>query len=70
MESRLRMLIVLAGLPEPDVNVIFRKPDSSWLMRLDLYYAAFPLSSTTGDSTLTIPGSGIVTSPGGKPWIR
>ena len=43
MESRLRMLIVLAGLPEPDVNVIFRKPDGSWLMRLDLYYAAYRL---------------------------
>jgi hypothetical protein len=43
MESRLRMLIVLAGLPEPDVNVIFREADGSWLVRLDLYYAAYRL---------------------------
>jgi hypothetical protein len=43
MESGLRMLIVLAGLPEPDVNVIFRKADGSWLLRLDLYYAAYRL---------------------------
>jgi hypothetical protein len=43
MESRLRMLIVLAGLPEPDVNVIFRKADGGWLVRLDLYYAAYRL---------------------------
>ena len=43
MESRLRMLIVLAGLPEPDVNVIFRNADGSWLVRLDLYYVAYRL---------------------------
>ena len=43
MESRLRMLIVLAGLPEPDVNVIFRNADGSWLIRLDLYYGAYRL---------------------------
>jgi hypothetical protein len=43
MESRLRMLIVLAGLPEPEVNVIFRKADGSWLIRLDLYYVAYRL---------------------------
>ena len=43
MESRFRMLIVLAGLPEPEVNVIFRKEDGNWLIRLDLYYAAYRL---------------------------
>jgi hypothetical protein len=41
MESRLRMLIVLAGLPEPQVNKILLRADGSWWMRFDLYYAAF-----------------------------
>jgi hypothetical protein len=43
MEPRLRMLIVLAGLPEPEVNIILRKPDGSWLIRPDLYYATYRL---------------------------
>jgi Protein of unknown function (DUF559) len=38
MESRLRMLIVLAGLPEPEVNVIIRNARGEWLMRFDLCY--------------------------------
>ena len=38
METRLRLLLVLAGLPEPQVNVILRQPDGSWSMRLDLSY--------------------------------
>jgi len=37
-ETRLRMLLVLAGLPEPTVNVIIRNPDGSWRMRFDLCY--------------------------------
>ena len=36
MESRLRMLLVLAGLPEPEVNVILRSPEGDWFMRFDL----------------------------------
>lgn len=43
METRLRMLLVLAGLPEPEVNVILRRDDGSWLVRLDLYYVAYRL---------------------------
>jgi hypothetical protein len=38
METRLRMLIVLAGLPEPEVNVIIRADDGSWRRRFDLLY--------------------------------
>jgi hypothetical protein len=38
METRLRLLIVLAGLPEPTVNVIVRGEDGSWRMRFDLCY--------------------------------
>jgi hypothetical protein len=38
-ESRLRMLVVLAGLPEPTVNHIVRDPDTgAWLRRFELAY--------------------------------
>ena len=38
-ESRLRMLIVLAGLPEPSVNHIVRDPDTgAWSRRFELAY--------------------------------
>jgi hypothetical protein len=40
METRVRLLIVLAGLPEPMVNVIVRAEDGSWRMRFDLCYLA------------------------------
>lgn len=38
METRLRLLIVLAGLPEPRVNLILRHPNGEWWLRLDLSY--------------------------------
>jgi hypothetical protein len=38
METRLRMLLVLAGLPEPVVNLTIRDDDGGPLMRLDLAY--------------------------------
>ena len=38
MESRLRMLIVLAGYPEPVVNLIIRRENGDWQVRLDLSY--------------------------------
>lgn len=37
-ESRLRMLIVLAGLPEPTVNFIFRHENGDWRRRSELCY--------------------------------
>lgn len=37
-ETRLRMLLVLAGLPEPQVNLILRAADGTWRMRFDLAY--------------------------------
>ncbi|UIJ33387.1 hypothetical protein [Allobranchiibius sp. GilTou73] len=37
-ESRLRMLLVLAGLPEPAINVVLRDPDGEVRRRLDLGY--------------------------------
>ena len=44
MESRLRMLILLAGLPEPTVNHIVRAADGTWVWRLDLSYLAWKLA--------------------------
>jgi very-short-patch-repair endonuclease len=38
MESRLRMLIVLAGLPEPKVDVRIVNDDGTWRRRFDLCY--------------------------------
>ena len=38
MESRLRMLLVLAGLPEPVVNHIEYDESGRWLRRYDLSY--------------------------------
>lgn len=43
METRLRMLIVLAGLPEPDVNVATFHDDGSWHRRFDLCYPSIRL---------------------------
>ena len=43
METRLRMLIVLAGLPEPEVNHKIRDEDGKVVMRLDLAYPALKL---------------------------
>lgn len=42
-ESRLRILLVLAGLPEPVVNEIVRNADHSWRWRFDLSYPALKL---------------------------
>lgn len=43
MESRLRMLIVLAGLPEPQVNLILHNSSGDWVMRFDLSYPELKL---------------------------
>ena len=37
-ESRLRLLLVLGGLPEPQVNYILRESNGDWSQRLDLCY--------------------------------
>lgn len=42
-ESRLRMVIVLAGLPEPEVNVITRLVGGDWSRRFDLCYRGLKL---------------------------
>jgi very-short-patch-repair endonuclease len=38
METRLRMLLVLAGLPEPQVNLRLRDEHGTVFLRLDLAY--------------------------------
>ncbi len=43
MESRLRMLLVLAGLPEPKVDVRVMNEDGTWRRRYDLCYPGFKL---------------------------
>ncbi len=43
METRLRMLIVLAGLPEPQVNVRLVHEDGTWRRRFDLCYLRIKL---------------------------
>jgi len=40
MESRLRMLLVLAGLPRPELQVLIRDADGRPIGRPDLYYRA------------------------------
>jgi hypothetical protein len=42
METRLRMLIVLAGLPEPLVDVRDPNDDGTWRRRYDLCYPGVP----------------------------
>lgn len=44
MESRLRMLLVLAGLPEPVVNHIEFREDGRWVRRYDLSFPSHRLA--------------------------
>lgn len=43
METRLRLLIVLAGLPEPTVNFRIYREDGTWKRRFDLCYPGIKL---------------------------
>jgi hypothetical protein len=43
METRLRMLIVLAGLPEPEVDFKIYNDDGTWRRRFDLCYPGIML---------------------------
>lgn len=44
METRLRLLVVLAGLPEPEVNIVFHDATGVVARRLDLGYRAAKLA--------------------------
>jgi hypothetical protein len=43
METRIRLLVVLAGLPEPEVNFILRAAGGKWRWRFDLCYPEYKL---------------------------
>lgn len=43
METRLRLLIIFAGLPEPEVNFIVRNENGEWELRFDLCYPQLKL---------------------------
>ena len=43
METRTRLLVVLAGLPEPQVNLVIRDDDGAWVWRFDLCYEEWKL---------------------------
>jgi very-short-patch-repair endonuclease len=56
MESRLRMLIVLAGLPEPKVNLVLWTADGRYEFRFDLWYEEYRLIvEYDGDQHATDP---------------
>lgn len=61
MESRLRMLLALAGLPEPRVNHIEYTEDGRWLRRFDL---SFP------EHRLAIEYDGRQHAESSKQWQR
>jgi Protein of unknown function (DUF559) len=43
METRLRLLIIFAGLPEPEVNLVLRDSVGSWQWRFDLCYRSWKI---------------------------
>ncbi len=43
METKLRLLLVFAGFPEPTVNLILRSADGQWIFRFDLCYERWKL---------------------------
>lgn len=60
METRLRMLLVVAGIPEPEINLTIRDVDGEPIRRYDLSWpAARTPSSTTAATTSSArrPGS-------------
>jgi hypothetical protein len=65
-----RMLLVLAGLPEPTVNLIIRNPDGSWRMRFDLSYPGLKLIiEYDGRQHSRTAVNGAETFLGAKSWI-
>jgi hypothetical protein len=69
-ESRLRMLILLAGLPEPSVPYIIRDQDTGeWLRRFELAYEELRIAiEYEGRQHRTTTRSGRRTSTGARTW--
>lgn len=58
METRLRMLIVLAGLPEPQVNLTVRDEDGEVIRKYDLSYPAVRVAiEFNGKVHVLVPGA-------------
>lgn len=58
METRLRMLLVLAGLPEPEVNITIRDEDGEVLRKYDLSYRAVRVAiEYNGKVHVLVPGA-------------
>lgn len=56
METRVRLLIVLSGLPEPLTNVTVKDADGGWIGMVDLAYAAYKIAiEYHGDVHRTTP---------------
>ena len=70
METRIRLLIVFAGLPEPQVNFILRIADGEWRWRFDLWYPEYKLIIEYEASMHSIPASGSMTSNGVNGLIK
>lgn len=69
METRLRMLIVLAGLPEPQVNLKVRDGAGEVIRKYDLSYPAVKVAvESTARSTCSSPGPGRPTSSAEARW--
>lgn len=70
-ESRVRMLLVLAGLPEPVVNHIVRTDAGDWLRRHELAYVPWKVAIEY-DGRHHAPGAGPLTEEqsGEAQWIK
>ncbi len=44
METRVRLLLVFAGLPEPRTNLVVRDEHGGWIGEFDLAYAAYMIA--------------------------
>ena len=68
METRLRMLLVLAGLPEPRVNLKVRDEDGEVLRKYDLSYPVVRVAvAYNGKVHVLVSGPGRRTWSGGTP---
>lgn len=66
-ETRLRMLLVLAGLPEPTVNFIVRDEQGEWVRRHELAYPEVRLAIEYDGAHHAPPGSN---PTGGRQWAK
>lgn len=69
METRVRLLLIFAGLPEPHINKIIRAEDGTWRLRFDLCYeGSLVIIEYDGRQHPMTPSSGSGTSIGARSW--